>query len=77
MKFFLEIELGNAAMTDGFDVSLALEKVMADVRVYREKEFEKAEGKIFDMSGNKVGKWRVKRDARTNEDRVLPKRGGR
>jgi len=52
MKFVLEIELANDAMTTPDHISAALVKVSKQVWV--------SEGEsIYDVNGNKVGHWEI------------------
>jgi hypothetical protein len=55
-RFDLTIELGNAAMRDAADVSIALEQI-AD-RLEGLEGFPGFEGVIVDANGNTVGRWR-------------------
>jgi hypothetical protein len=57
MKFKLEIQLGNDAMSTLWDVQLALKKIASELSVFacaKDKEFSK---KILDENGNTVGKF--------------------
>lgn len=56
-KFTLEIELGNAAMSEIEDITRALESVI-DYLNYR--DMSKFVGHIQDYNGNSVGKWELK-----------------
>ena len=51
--FYVEIEMGNAAMEFREDISDALKKVAASVHCHNE-------GDIRDYNGNKVGKFGFK-----------------
>ena len=60
MKFFLEIQLGNAEMQTGWHVGTALETVAARVMENDDLALASGEkGKIFDVNGNQVGNWKV------------------
>lgn len=54
MKFKLEIELGNVAMSSRHQVAWALKHVAGAIIQYR---LTKDAGKIMDVNGNSVGKW--------------------
>jgi len=56
MKFLLELELGNDAMSCGWDVANALKNVASDVNF--DKELTGC-ATIRDLNGNTVGKWEV------------------
>ena len=52
MKFELEIEMGNEAMGNLYDVQLSLRAVADRV------EGGRKHGKIMDRNGNAVGSWK-------------------
>jgi hypothetical protein len=60
MRFTLEIELGNDAMTTGYNVAAALRRVSGQVAELVKKDLPGAEGAIRDVNGNTVGKWEVR-----------------
>lgn len=53
--FYLEIEMGNAAMMDNLDVSMALHTTADKL-----KDESLSSGNIRDINGNKVGKFGFK-----------------
>lgn len=61
MKFKLEIELENDAMQDQHDVAKALKDVAERLNKLVSTRFGPygLEGKIKDLNGNTVGKWKV------------------
>lgn len=54
MKFTLEINLGNEAMADEYDLAQALEKVAAKLRTYG-----LVGASIQDGNGNTIGRWEI------------------
>ncbi len=59
MKFTLEIELGNEAMQNGDDLSIALRHVAEDVPNQIREPWIGKERSFRDEFGNRVGKWQV------------------
>ncbi|MEK6794089.1 MAG: hypothetical protein AABZ39_04890 [Spirochaetota bacterium] len=55
-KFTLEINLGNAAMSNRWDIAEAVEKVAPKLRR------GDISGKIMDENGNSVGKFMIEAD---------------
>lgn len=62
-KFHLEIELGNAAMSDSHDIARALKNLVEDVQFATEDEDYGAS--IRDANGNVVGSWHIEVDEPT------------
>jgi hypothetical protein len=56
MKFVLELDFGNDAMSCGWDVARALKNVASDVNSDVELT---GYATIRDLNGNTVGKWEV------------------
>lgn len=54
-KFYLEIEMGNAAMMDNLDVSMALHNVADKL-----KDESLTSGNVRDINGNGVGHYGFK-----------------
>lgn len=83
MKFFLEIELGSESMKTVLEVdkaihvSLRSETESGRLLAPHEALACGEAGTVTDEHGNVVGRWRVKRDARTVADRVLKVTKGR
>lgn len=74
MKIVIEVELGNDEMQTYKQVESAVAAALTGSFDPHNTCKLGEQGHVWDRNGNKVGKWRVKRDARTNADRVLPKR---
>lgn len=53
MKFTLEIELGNDAMQDAWDICEAMRNLPIKSSSIQKRD----SGKVFDRNGNSVGKW--------------------
>ena len=62
MKLELTITLGNAAMTSGEDLALALREVANKLDLYGCTDMVKENGRIRDLNGNTVGTWRTKEE---------------
>ena len=58
MKFKLEIKLGNEAMQSLDDVFSCLEAMSANHWSMQPPEGDE-DGNIFDINGNRVGKWYI------------------
>lgn len=56
MKFMMEVELGNDAMTTINDVAATLRITSKKLRDY-EKPLAGETGRIMDRNGNSVGRW--------------------
>lgn len=56
MRFTLNINIGNAAMTDPYDIAQALRRTAERV------EHGYTEGPISDVNGNTVGEFTTERD---------------
>lgn len=62
MKFTLEIELGNAAMSDYLDIATAVGSVFNRLHALHaqgEDTQRYASGPIRDVNGNSVGQWAI------------------
>ncbi len=61
MKFRIEIEMGNAAMSTVEDVARALEVTAQKLRTYADPAHVGEGGRVVDENGNGVGDWRFGR----------------
>jgi len=63
MKFYLEIELGNDAMSTRLDLAAAVKEVARKIMPDTEDMFDLLTAfskPIYDINGNRVGKFEIK-----------------
>jgi hypothetical protein len=61
VRFRVEIEMGNEAMSTVGDVAFALEKTARKIRAYADPVQSGERGRVLDENGNAVGEWRFGR----------------
>jgi len=57
--FLLKIEVGNSAMSNGYDISNALLSIANKLQYVHEEEIKGIGGIVHDINGNVVGNWKV------------------